>query len=231
MVNVVFSGDNVTVLGGPSKLDVDLNIGANGERGSIFFVGNSNPNTLNILTDFVLPPILFDIFINVNPSSEDYLQAYQYVARDNGNVWTPVFKILQEGFRANKVLDFSNGEATVDINISEIGLDSVPFDSLTTSFAYFNVQATLNNINLNDLSEPSKPAAISVEVGDAFFGNEGSFDPGEFPLFLPITFRAAEFDGSSWTPINEKRNVVYLSVSFSNPNEIFTNLTPEGDES
>ena len=231
MVNVVFSGDNVTVLGGPEQLDVDLNIGANGERGSIFFVGNSNPNTLNILTDFVVSPIVFDIFINVNPASENYLQAYQYIARDDGNVWIPVFKILQEGFRANKVLDFSNGEATVDINISEIGLDSVPFDSLINSFAYFNVQATLNNINLDDLGEPSKPASMSVEVGDAFFGNEGSFDPGEFPLFLPITFRAVEFDGSSWLPIDEKKNVVYLSVSFSNPNEIFTNLTFEGDES
>ncbi len=224
MVNVVFSGDNVTVLGGATQLEVDLNVGAEGTRGGLFFVGDANPNTLNPLQDFIVPPLVFDIFINVNPASENYLQAYQYRNQDGQNTWVPVFKILQEGYKANKVAEFVNGEADIEISVAELGFSNLPFDNPNNSFSYFNVQATINNIDLDDLSEPSKPASISVEVGDAFTGNEGSFDPGEFPTFLPIKLRALEFDGGTWSPIDNKKLIVYLSISFANPNEIFQNV-------
>lgn len=227
MVNVVFSGDNVTVLGGPTQLDVDLNIGANGTRGAIFLIGNSNPNSLNLLQDFVVRPTLFDIFINVNPSSPDYLQAYQLVNQDGGNVWIPVFKILQDEYRVNKVLDFIDGEASININVSEIGIDSIPFNSFSNSFAYFNVQATLSSINLEDLSQETLPSSMSIEVGNVFFSNEGSFDPGQFPILLPITFKAVEFDGVSWQPINNKKHVAHLSISFVSPEEVFDNIVLE----
>jgi hypothetical protein len=230
LVNVVFSGDNVTVLGGPTQLDVDLNVGANGTRGSIFFVGNENPNSLNPSQDFVTFPLVFDIFINVNPASNNYLQAYQYVNQDNQNLWIPVFKILQEGYKETKVLNFTNGEAEINIRVSDIGLNSIPFDSLTNSFAYFNIQATISNVNLNDPSEPQKPLSFSVKPGDTFFDNEGTFDAGEFPLFLPITFNAVEFNGTSWNPVNNKKNIVYLSISFTSPNEIFLNNNFSGEE-
>lgn len=221
MVDVILSSDNVTVLGGPSRLDVDLNIGASGTRGSLFFTGTQNPNTLNPNQDFPEIPIVFDVFINVNAASEDYLQAYQYVSQDGSNTWAPSFKISNNTYSVNTVVNFSLGEASTTINISDLGLDNVPFDTVTNSFSYFNVQATMSNLNLEDLSLPVVPSAMSVEVGDAYFDNSGSFDPGEFPLMLPITFYAAELNGSTWTGIDNKNTLIYLTISFASPNEVF----------
>jgi hypothetical protein len=221
MVDVILSSDNVTVLGGPSRLEVDLNIGASGSRGSLFFTGTQNPNTLNPNQDFPEIPIIFDIFINVNAASENYLQAYQYVNQDGINTWVPTFKISNNTYSVNAVIDFVNGGADLTINISDLGLDKVPFDSVNNSFAYFNIQATLSNLDLEDMSSVVLPSAVSLEVGDAYFDNSGSFDPGEFPLMLPLTLHAAEFNGTTWAAINDKKTLVYLTISFANPNEVF----------
>jgi hypothetical protein len=222
MVDVVLSGDSVTVLGGPSKLDVDLNIGAEGSRGSLIFVNSGNPNDLNPQDGFPLAPQLFDIFIDVSPSSENFLQAYQYRTEDGSESWRPAFKITQNVYRLNKPVEFTQGEAIIDVNLSELGLNGLPFEgNFSNAFAYFNVQATISNINLDDPQEESRPAAISVEVGDPFFGTEDSFDSGEYPAFVPISFNASELVANNWVPIDDKRVIVYLSISFADPSEIF----------
>jgi hypothetical protein len=66
---------------------------------------------------------------------------------------------------------------------------------------------------------------MSVEVEDAYFDNSGSFDPGEFPLILPINFYAAEFNGQSWNSLNNKETLIYLTISFANPNQIFSAIS------
>ena len=134
MVDVILSSDNVTVLGGPSELEVDLNIGAPGTRGGVFLVGTENPNSLNLDQGFDIRPSLFDIFINVNTASEDYLQAYQLVNRDGVDLWDPIFKLSQQTFSANKVLEFSNGEAETTLEIAAIGLYDVRFDVFSNCF-------------------------------------------------------------------------------------------------
>jgi hypothetical protein len=220
MVDVLLASDNITVLGGPSRLDVDLNVGASGTRGSLFFVGTQNPSTLTSSQDFPTPPVFFDIFINANASSEDYLQAYQYVSQDGEPVWVETFKLRQDVYRINKVLDFENGSSSVDINLSELGLDTVPFESETNSSAYFNVQATLSGSEIS-FPETATPVSFSVEVGDAYFDNSGNVSPAEFPWFLPVTFNAVEFDGSSWADVDQKEMIAYMTIAFANPNEIF----------
>jgi len=238
MVNVILSSDNVTVLGGPSELEVDLNIGAAGTRGSLFFVGTVNPNTLNVKQDFPNTPLVFDIFINVNAASSDYLQAYQYVNQEGANTWVPTFSINQNIYSINEVLEFSNGEATALVNIADLGLNTLPFENDTTnnsisnSFAYFNVQATLSNVDLEDLSSPPLPCAFSVKVQNAYFDNAGSSDPGEVPFFVPVVFNAVEFDGTSWSAIDNKKTTAYLTVSFADPSEIFDIISEDdGGES
>ena len=230
MVDVILSSDNITVLGGPSDLEVDLNIGASGTRGSLFFVGTQNPNTLNLNQDFPILPIVFDIFINVNSASEDYLQAYQLTNQDGINTWVPVFNINQTQYSVNKVVEFENGQAETTIEVARLGLDNVPFSNVQNSFAYFNVQASLTNVDLGNTSSTPLPSAMSFKVGDVFFDSSGSFDPGQFPSFLPITFNAVEFDGTDWVPIDNKETYISITASFVNPNEIFQNINFEGEE-
>jgi len=224
LVDVILSSDNVTVLGGPSRLEVDLNIGASGIRGSLFFVGTQNPNTLNPNQDFPQVPTVFDIFINVNAASSDYLQAYQLTNQDGVNTWIPTFNLSSNTYTVNKVVEFEDGQATTNIEIAQLGLDAVPFDIALNSFAYFNVQASLTNVDLDNLSATPLPSAMSFKVQDSIFNSNGSFDPGQFPEFLPITFNAVEFNGTAWVPINGKTTYVCITASFVNPNEIFQNL-------
>lgn len=232
MVDVILSSDNVTVLGGPSRLEVDLNIGAEGSRGSLIFVNSGNPNSLDPLIDFPLFPQIFDVFINVSPSSENFLQAYQYTAEEGVNFWKPVFKITQNVYRINKPVEFVQGEASINVNLAELGLNGLPFENnFSNAFAYFNVQATISNVNLEDPEEPNRPAAMSVGVGDPLFGNENSFDSGEFPIFVPITFNASELIANEWVPIDDKTVLVYLSISFADPSELFSIVGNPNEES
>jgi hypothetical protein len=224
MVDVILASDNVTVLGGPSSLEVDLNIGSPGTRGSLFFTGIQNPNTLNTLNDFPVTPIIFDIFINSNSSSDDYLQAYQYISQDGENVWLPVFKLRQDVYTINSILNFENGIAQLDVNLFDIGLRDFPFDSNSSenSFAHFSVQATIRNSNMEDPLDTPKPIAFSTKVGNPYFENEGSFDPSQVPLFLPITFNAVQFvEPEAWQLIDEKNVLVSLAIYFADPNQIF----------
>lgn len=229
MVNVILSSDDITVLGGPSRLNVDLNIGATGTRGSLIFNGFGNPNLLVENRDFPTLPKVFDIFIDVDPGSDNYLQAYQYVNQDGANSWTPAFKITQNIFSVNKVLDFSNGTAETLINLTELGVENIPFDSFENSSTYFNVSATISNVDVENLNSNSStsPIAYSVLVKDAYYDSAGLTNPSEFPLILPLEFSAAELVASSWSPLDEKRVIAYLTVSFANPDEIFLNLGGE----
>lgn len=228
MVDVVVSTDSVTVLGGPQELDVDFNIGANGNRGSLFFTGLTNPNNLNTTTDFPSPPQAFDLFINVDSSDNDYLQAYQYVVEDGNNIWKKSFKLSNSAYSSNQVVTFTQGEATLNVDITSLGLSSALFEGLDNSFAYFNVQATASNIN-SELAPDGVgldhfPIAMSVSVGDAFFDSTGLTDPADFPLKLPIILKAVEFTGASWSNVDAKDIIVYFVISYANPNEIISNL-------
>lgn len=228
MVDVILSADNLTVLGGPEQLEVDLNIGANGSRGGIFFTGLGNPNGLNISQDFPSLPQVFDFFIDVDPLSSNYLQVYQYVLQDGQFSWTPSFTLNSQTYSLNKVVSFSNGDASVDLNINNLGIGSLPFDDVNNSFAYFNVQATVSNINSELAPDGSGlnhlPAAISVSVGDAFFDGTGLTDPSEFPLKLPISLKGVEYTGSAWSSIDDKDVVVYFTINYADPNEVTLNL-------
>jgi hypothetical protein len=227
MVSVVVSSDNLTVLGGPEKIDVDLNIGAAGNRGSIFFTGLENPNTLTS-QDFTQQPLLFDIYIIVDPSSDNYLQAYQYLNRDGVLVWTPSFKISENVTAFNKVVPFSSGVGSVILDVASLGLNNVTFESFTNSFAFFNVQATISNINVEEAPDGESlehfPAALSVNVGDAYFDNTGGGDPAEYPMKLPIDFKAVQFNGTSWEEVTDKNVIIHLRVEFVDPNETLASL-------
>ena len=227
MVDVVVSSDNLTVLGGPERIDVDLNIGAPGRRGSIFFTGLENPNTLTD-QNFTTKPELFDIYIVVDPSSSNYLQAFQYVNRDGQLTWEASFRIGQNITAFNKVVEFASGEALIEIDVADLGLVNVTFESFTNSFAFFNVQATMSNIAVEEAPDGTaldhNPAAFSINVLDAYFDNSGGGDPGDYPMKLPIEVKAAEFDGTSWTSIANKKVVMHLRVEFVDPNEVLVKL-------
>jgi hypothetical protein len=47
MAEVLVTADDITVLGGPSSITVDLDFGPQGQRGSQIFTGSGQPNNPN----------------------------------------------------------------------------------------------------------------------------------------------------------------------------------------
>ena len=114
--DVLLNTDDIVVLGGPSQIDVAVDIGPKGDRGAKFFVGSGNPNTLT------LPeiPILGDFFVNSSTASE-YGWLYVYTQTPSGNTWEPALRLQPAIYTSNVEVTFnSSGLATMTIPLSSI---------------------------------------------------------------------------------------------------------------
>jgi hypothetical protein len=226
MAEVILSTPELTVLGGPAEVRLDTNVGPAGNRGVFVHSGFFNPN--NPLATFLAPPIIFDLYILTDPSSDDYLQVFQYVNLDGVEQWIPTIKLTPNFYGTNRVLTFISGEAELEINLFELGLvnlvNNIP--TLDGTRFFFSVQATLSNFEL--LSEASEiipenhyPAAVSVRVDDVFL------DEIDEELKIPLTFKGAEFNGTTWQNINGKNVITNLSILVVNPNDVLDILEGE----
>lgn len=226
MAEVILSTPELTVLGGPAEVRLDTNVGPAGSRGVFVFYGISNPNSPT--ATFIADPIIFDLYILTDPSSDDYLQVFQYVNIDGIEQWIPTIKLTPNFYGTNRVLTFIEGEAELEINAFELGLVELRTEipTLEGTRFFFSVQATLSNFEL--LSEANElipanhyPAAVSVRVDDIFL------DPTDEELKIPLTFKAAEFDGTNWQDIDNKNVIVNLSILVVNPNDVLDILEGE----
>lgn len=95
MTDVVLSSENFAIVGGPSKINVALEVGPEGPRGSRIFVGNSAPDiffTPEVIAS--LQPKLFDIYVDVDQNSQDFGTFYQYLDVNNANSWVEVAQLF-----------------------------------------------------------------------------------------------------------------------------------------
>lgn len=167
--DVLLNTDDIVVLGGPSQIDVSVDIGPEGTRGSKFFVGSGNPNTLTLPET----PLLGDLFINSSTATE-YAWVYLYTQSVSGtNTWQPTLRLQPSIYSSNAEITFdSDGLATVEILLSDIVSDV----TITDSSRYI-VQIT---------PEHSDPCSISI--------NSKSISSG----YLYINLEAIEYSSSSW---------------------------------
>jgi hypothetical protein len=115
MTEVILSNDDVTVLGPPDTVEVLVDIGPTGTRGSQVFVGIGDPNVIEIGQT----PILNDLYINASPG-ENYSYLYQYVSEPGGDLWVEILKMNPTIYSKNFLTSFSNGEAQIIIPVSNI---------------------------------------------------------------------------------------------------------------
>lgn len=189
MAEVILSTEDITVLGGPSSINVDVDFGPAGVRGSQIFIGEGNPNepTTEIGQDDIK---VLDLYINIKTGDVDYLYVYQYVTENGINTWKPFFDLVPNTKSLNSSATFTTGATTINVPINQI----VPSDLVATIEASsFNVQATIQN---------SLPVALAVELGTP--SGTGS------ARALPITVRASELSGSTWTALTGAKTVQLL---------------------
>ena len=175
MPEVVLNTDSITVLAPPAVIELLVDIGPQGTRGSQFFVGVGNPNTVNIGQI----PNLNDLYINTSPGA-DYGYMYQYVSEPGGNVWVEVLDIYPSVYSENAQVTFESGSAEVVIPVADIV--TVTGTPLTSD--NFSVQYSIAHTN---------PVASAMQI-PALLGAGDN---------LVINLEAVEYASSTWSALDE----------------------------
>jgi hypothetical protein len=151
MPDVILSNDDITVLGPPETVELLVDIGPTGERGSKFFVGTGEPNALTSnQTIFSEEIYLYDMYINAAPGT-NYGYMYQYVSEPGGNTWSQVLKISPTLYSKNHTATFTSGEGSITVPIANI----VTVSGTPLTASNFNIQYSIESVN---------PLASSIEV-------------------------------------------------------------------
>ena len=176
MPDVLLSNDDVTVLGPPNTVEVLVDIGPTGTRGSQVFVGIGDPNVFEIGQT----PLLNDLYINASPGA-DYGYMYQYVSEPGGDTWIQILEISPTLYSQLHSTTYVDGVAQVVIPISNI----VTVTGSPLASNNFVVQYSIAHSN---------PTASSVAV-PALVGAGTN---------LVLNFSAVEYTGSVWQNLDEE---------------------------
>jgi hypothetical protein len=189
MTEILLATEDLTIFGGPSRLNVEVDFGPAGDRGSQIFVGYGNPNDVSIGQD----PKVFDLYINIlaGDPNGDYLSLYQYQQGISGAPsWVKLFKLIPNTYSTNREEEFEDGEVLINVLLTDI----VPA-SLTGELTEDNFNIQFNIKNDNPIS-----SAISVAAPEIIGGN----------VILPITVKALEYDGLEWSQLSGTKIVQLL---------------------
>jgi len=190
MVDVLLNTEDVVVLGPPESVDVLIDIGPQGTRGSKIIVGSGEPNpqtSSGVLLGTTL--ILNDVYINTSPGA-NYGYMYQYVSQPGGNTWVGILKISPTIYSDIETISFSSGNGSITVPISDIV--TVTGSPLTASS--FNIQYQIEGAN---------PIASSVEV-PALAGAGTN---------LVINLHATQYSGGSWSALTGNKKVhLFISI-------------------
>jgi hypothetical protein len=171
-IDVILESPELVVLGGPASIEVQLDTGATGQRGSTSYVGAGLPSSSTIPNySSILPG---DLYINASPGP-NYSWLYQYLVKPGGNNWEPILSLNPALYNAVYEVSFVAGEATVSIPVSTI-------TTTTTTLTSDNFAITFNFENLH-------PIAGSLKTKTLTSGN------------LILVFTAAEFTSSTWAAL------------------------------
>jgi hypothetical protein len=188
MAEVILSSDDLTVLGGPASISLDIDFGPQGDRGSIILYGLGKPD------EIVLPetPQVYDSYINLLTSDDEYQFMYQFIAGPNNGtaVWTKLFKLTPNIYSENLTRTFVAGEADINIPLAAI----IPADLIGNYTAEnFNVQVSILG---------TSPVSVAVSVSEIEIVNN--------LVSLPISLNAIEYLESEWASIEGQKTVHLL---------------------
>jgi hypothetical protein len=191
-MDVLLSTDELTVLGGPEKIELEVDFGPEGDRGSQIFVGNGNPNDDS--TVIGQDPVFLDLYINLLTSDPEYLFVYQYQNIFGEGQWIKLFKLIPNIYSTNRTTSFIDGQGSINIPVINI----VPSELVgTITASNFNIQHNLVN--------NSSPISSSLSVGEIVTVDD--------LVTLPIFINAIEFDGESWINVSGNKTVhLFISV-------------------
>ena len=194
MADILLSNDDLTVFGGPESISLDLDIGPQGDRGSIIVGANGNPQDANVNAVIVQDIQALDIAIDYNPYSDTYKTVFQRIATATGTQWTEMLSLKTNFYSAVKDVTAANGKLTIPpINVTEIASD------VNLTSASFSIQYSI--------SSPDTAGALATNLIVKDVVDDGSIRA------LPLEIEGVEYDGTTWGPITgPKRIHLFITV-------------------
>jgi hypothetical protein len=197
MADILLSNEDLTVFGGPESISLDLDIGPQGDRGSIIIGVLGDPRDATVRSYIVQDVQALDIAVDVNPNSTTFKSLFQLVATPSGLQWTPVVSLKTDFYSSIKTVTAANGKLTIPpINVTDIYLFQ---ENSTVDSSNFSVQYSISS------PDSAGPLATTLVVKELTDG------PGF--LALPLEIKGVEYDGTNWVPITGTKNVhLFITV-------------------
>lgn len=158
-VEVLLSNENLSIFGGPASLDVNVDYGAPGVRGSLIFTGPGKPTDAGV----TLPtsPLPQDLYINLLPSDFEYLFLYQYGSVNGVLTWSKVLRLIPNTAIANIPVVFIDGKASriepTTAGITRIGIIQLASAPGTTVESI--IQSIIDGVIPVDRVSPTAPTS------------------------------------------------------------------------
>ena len=188
MAEVLLTTVDLDVFGGPSTVDVSVDFGRAGERGSRIWVGNGAPET-SLTSSQVIK--IGDLFINTNTVSQYYSWLYTYTETVGGPAWVRVLKLNPSLFSTISNANFDAGDAIVNIPLLDITSD------VSVSPEQFIVRYSMENA-------AGDPVASSFTY---------SIETILSVRYLQIRISAVKYSGTTWSNLTGA-NKVHILVSY-----------------
>jgi hypothetical protein len=128
LADILLSNDDLTVFGGPETVNLDLDFGPQGDRGSIIVGSRGNPQDASVHAEILNIPEgiqALDIAIDYSPSSSTYKTVFQRIAGPTGTQWTPLLSLKTNFYSEVKgPLTPVSGKITIPpINIKHVAFN------------------------------------------------------------------------------------------------------------
>lgn len=197
MADILLSNDDLTIFGGPETVSLDLDIGPQGDRGSIIIGVLGDPRDANVASTIVQDTQALDIAIDYQPASTTYKTVFQKVSSGGSLQWTPLISLKTNYYSSIKDVTAANGTLTIPpINVADIyGSSGI---TAATSAA-FNVQYSISS------SDSAGPLATSLVVKE--------LDYSQGFLALPLEIKGVEYIDDDWEPMAGPKSVhLFITV-------------------
>lgn len=197
MADILLSNDDLTVFGGPETVSLDLDIGPQGDRGSIIIGVLGDPRDANVASTIVQDTQALDIAIDYQPASTTYKTVFQKVSTGGSLQWTPLISLKTNYYSSIKNVTAANGKLTIPpINVADIyGSSGI---TAATSEA-FNIQYSISS------PDSAGPLATTLVVKD-LITSQGF-------LALPLEIKGVEYIDDAWAPISGPKRVhLFITV-------------------
>jgi len=197
VADILLSNDDLTVFGGPETINLDLDFGPTGDRGSIIVGVQGDPRNASVASAIAQDLQALDLAVDYSPSSDTYRTVFQYISTPSGTPqWTPLVS-LKTDFYSDVKGPFSpvNGKITIPpINVTDI----YALSEGTVSSSRFSIQYSISS------SETSGPLATNLIVKD-LITTQGF-------LALPLEIKGVEYVDGVWSDMTGPK-LVHLFIT------------------